>query len=70
MVVRASYTFSESRRRLGLTQGELADVLGVSISTIQRIEQAEGEVGAELKPLYALAVEALLFRQRELLEPG
>jgi predicted transcriptional regulator len=50
------------RERLGITQAELADLLGVDQAKISRIEKVEAG-GGEADPRTILAVEALVARK-------
>lgn len=51
-------TLHHLRRRLGLTQAELAYELGVSLATIQRMESSDAPVSRQR--LYLLATWAVL----------
>jgi len=56
--------FKEARKRLGLTQRELGDALGLDSQTISRLER--GEHG--IKETTAMALESLLPSERH--RPG
>jgi transcriptional regulator with XRE-family HTH domain len=47
------------RKRLGLTQAELADLLGLTQPTVSRMENVD-----EVDPRTLLALDGLLYRQR------
>lgn len=51
--------FKEARQKLGLTQPQMADALGVSKRTVAGIE-----TGVEVPRLYALAVAGLLAERK------
>jgi predicted transcriptional regulator len=46
----------DARRQLGLTQGQLAEAIGVSLSLVQKMEQGDTPIVKRT----ALAVEAML----------